>query len=119
MASTVGGANNPRWMAPELLTDAQATAAADVFAFGVVMWELLTWDIPWQTEQAFMVGGGGQEDPGMRARGVLQGLNARQPAIKVPWPCSCGAAPFAVLLRSHLTWPERPLSNLCRRSGLL
>ena len=57
LASTVGGANNPRWLAPELLDGQQATPAADVFAFGVVMWEVLTWDIPWQTEQAFVVSG--------------------------------------------------------------
>ena len=57
-ASTVGGANNPRWLAPEVLKGDPATPAADVFAFGVVMWEVLTWDIPWQTEQAFVVGGG-------------------------------------------------------------
>jgi serine/threonine protein kinase len=56
MASTVGGANNPRWMAPELLLGGQATFASDVFAFGVVMWEVLTWDIPWQTDPAFAVG---------------------------------------------------------------
>jgi hypothetical protein len=57
LASTVGGANNPRWLAPELLDGQQATPAADVFAFGVVMWEVLTWDIPWGTEQAFVVSG--------------------------------------------------------------
>jgi hypothetical protein len=39
---------NPRWLAPELLLPiGQATLASDVFAFGVVMWEVLTWDIPW------------------------------------------------------------------------
>jgi serine/threonine protein kinase len=59
LASSGGGATNPRWMAPEVLDGQQATPAADVFAFGVVMWEVLTWDIPWQTEQAFVVGVGG------------------------------------------------------------
>jgi serine/threonine protein kinase len=57
LVSTVGGANNPRWLAPEVLNGTPATFASDVFAFGVVMWEVLTWDIPWQTEQAFLVGG--------------------------------------------------------------
>jgi serine/threonine protein kinase len=38
---------NPRWLAPEIFDAAPYTAASDVFAFGVVMWELLTWDVPW------------------------------------------------------------------------
>ena len=59
LASSVGGANNPRWLAPEVLDGQQATPAADVFAFGVVMWEVLTWDIPWQRDPPFVVGGGG------------------------------------------------------------
>jgi serine/threonine protein kinase len=58
LASSVGGANNPHWLAPEVLDGQQATPAADVFAFGVVLWEVLTWDIPWQSEPAFAVGGG-------------------------------------------------------------
>jgi len=42
-----GGASNPRWLSPALLEGAPATTADDVFAFGVVMWEILVWDIPW------------------------------------------------------------------------
>jgi serine/threonine protein kinase len=38
---------NPRWLSPEVLAGHRATAASDVFAFGVVMWELLTWEVPW------------------------------------------------------------------------
>ncbi|PSC69274.1 Serine threonine-kinase CTR1 [Micractinium conductrix] len=38
---------NPRWLAPEILRGAKATAASDLFSFGVVLWELLTWEVPW------------------------------------------------------------------------
>lgn len=34
--------------APELVTGAsRATPACDVYAFGIVMWELLAWQLPW------------------------------------------------------------------------
>lgn len=42
------GAMNPRWLAPELLQGEKATQASDVYAFGVVLWELLTWELPWE-----------------------------------------------------------------------
>lgn len=38
----------PCWaQAPEILQGSKATAASDVFSFGVVLHELLTWEIPW------------------------------------------------------------------------
>jgi serine/threonine protein kinase len=40
-------ATNPRWLAPEILSGKGYTFASDVFAFGVILWELLTWTVPW------------------------------------------------------------------------
>jgi len=40
-------AMNPRWLAPEILDGTPASFASDVYAFGVCMWELLTWKIPY------------------------------------------------------------------------
>ncbi len=36
-----------RWVAPEVLAGSQYGKAADVYAFGVIMWEILTWQVPW------------------------------------------------------------------------
>ena len=38
---------NPRWLAPEVLKGKQAGVAADVYSFGVFLWELMTWELPW------------------------------------------------------------------------
>ena len=40
-------ASNPRWLAPEILSGRGYTFSSDVFSFGVIMWEFLTWQIPW------------------------------------------------------------------------
>ena len=36
-----------RWVAPEVLAGCHYGKAADVYAFGVIMWEILTWQVPW------------------------------------------------------------------------
>lgn len=33
--------------APECLEGGRATAASDIFSFGIVLFELLTWKLPW------------------------------------------------------------------------
>lgn len=40
-------ASNPRWLAPEILGGRGYTFSSDVYSFGVIMWELLTWRLPW------------------------------------------------------------------------
>ena len=37
-----------RWMAPEVLAGKRYDCAADVYSFGIILWELLTWQIPWE-----------------------------------------------------------------------
>ncbi|GAB4822160.1 hypothetical protein N2152v2_009206 [Parachlorella kessleri] len=49
VASSLPSVTNPRWLAPEVLSGQKPTLASDVFSFGVVMWEMLTWATPWET----------------------------------------------------------------------
>ena len=42
---------NPRWLALEVLKGARATPASDIYAMGMVMYELLTMDVPWPLEK--------------------------------------------------------------------
>ena len=46
---------NPRWLAPEVLGGGKASVASDIFGFGIVLWEILTCEIPWAGEQTFRV----------------------------------------------------------------
>ncbi len=48
-------AMNPRWLAPEVLGGEGATAASDVYSFGIVLWELLTWELPWARDNPWAI----------------------------------------------------------------
>ena len=39
-----------------MLRGERPTAASDLFAFGVVLWELLTWELPWGPMNPWQVG---------------------------------------------------------------
>lgn len=38
-----------RWLAPEVILGEPHTFASDVFSFGVILWEVLTWQVPWSS----------------------------------------------------------------------
>jgi serine/threonine protein kinase len=40
-------ATNPRWLAPEILSGKGYTFSSDVYSFGMILWEVLTWTVPW------------------------------------------------------------------------
>ena len=66
-AGDTEGPTNPIWLAPEIaLNDAEATAASDVYSFGMVLYELLTWKLPWEGYNAFQV------RPGLRHQGCSE-----------------------------------------------
>ena len=48
-------ATNPRWLAPEVLSGQPGQLPADVWAFGTVMWELMTWRLPFEDLNTFQV----------------------------------------------------------------
>ncbi|PRW45342.1 Serine threonine- kinase CTR1 [Chlorella sorokiniana] len=43
--------SNPTWLAPELLDGHPATAQSDIYALGLIMAELLLWELPFAEEQ--------------------------------------------------------------------
>ena len=38
---------NPRWTAPEVIRESAIGTAGDVYSFAIIMWEMLTWQIPY------------------------------------------------------------------------
>ncbi|GAB4822575.1 hypothetical protein N2152v2_009621 [Parachlorella kessleri] len=48
-------ATNPRWLAPEVLEGQPATLQSDVYSFGIVLWEVMTLDVPFANDNHFQL----------------------------------------------------------------
>lgn len=55
--TTLSGRGTPQWMAPEVLRNEPSDEKADVYSFGVIMWELATEQVPWDGLNAMQVVG--------------------------------------------------------------
>lgn len=52
---TMTQVGTPQWMAPEVLLGDKYSEKADIYSFGVVVWELATNEIPWDEINAVQV----------------------------------------------------------------
>ncbi len=95
-ASTAGGASNPRWLAPEQFNDEKATAATDVYSFGVFMWELLALKLPWLDVNAYTI-----------PTKVLAGQRPAMPAV-LPGPPALLAKYVALM---NKCWAQEPAAR--------
>lgn len=53
--TTKTGKGTPQWMAPEVLRSEPSDEKADVYSFGVILWELVTQKIPWENLNSMQV----------------------------------------------------------------
>uniref|UniRef100_A0A453HV54 non-specific serine/threonine protein kinase n=1 Tax=Aegilops tauschii subsp. strangulata TaxID=200361 RepID=A0A453HV54_AEGTS len=53
--TTKTGKGTPQWMAPEVLRNEPSNEKSDVYSYGVVLWELVTQKIPWDTLNTMQV----------------------------------------------------------------
>jgi serine/threonine protein kinase len=95
-ASSSAGVTNARWLAPEVLDGQGSTPASDVFSFGTVMWELLTWQLPWGSMQPWTI-----------TKQVLSGTTLVVPtAAKLPGPALPALGGYELLMRR--CWARDP-----------
>ena len=46
---------NPRWTAPEVIRNSTIGTAGDVYSFAIIMWEMLTWQQPYEEMMSVQV----------------------------------------------------------------
>jgi serine/threonine protein kinase len=47
--------HSQRWSSPEVVAEGRYSKQADVYSFGIVLWELLTWQEPWAGVNSFQI----------------------------------------------------------------
>ena len=47
---------NPRWTAPEVIREGAIGTSGDVYSFAIIMWEMLTWQQPYEEMMSVQVG---------------------------------------------------------------
>ncbi|CAN0855386.1 Serine/threonine-protein kinase EDR1 [Linum grandiflorum] len=53
--TTKTGKGTPQWMAPEVLRNEPSDEKSDIYSFGVILWEIATEKIPWDTLNSMQV----------------------------------------------------------------
>lgn len=103
----VAKVTNPRWSAPEVISHNVVSKSADVFSFAVVMWEMLTWQQPYDDMMSVQVGEGwwrhehgGSIADMLLSRGDLLGTCVTCHPAHTPGPPIHPIVPLLVLLHT-------------------
>ena len=96
---------NPRWLAPEVLEGKHPIKASDVYSFGIVMWEMLTYKLPWAQLSMYAIPGRVREGERPPILDMASIPGANEPAASV-------VIPEYVALMKHC-WAQNPKDRPC------
>jgi len=107
---STGIAGTPEWMAPEVIRQDRVSESADIFSFGVILWELVTGRKPWehltQTQVVYRVG---------YLEEVLPMPPETHPSLQALYAAASQMNPAS---RPKFTDIVSKLEQLCRESGV-
>ncbi|MEW5311348.1 MAG: hypothetical protein WDW38_003069 [Sanguina aurantia] len=92
---------NPRWLAPEVLQAGQSTKEGDVFSFSIIMWEIITWKLPFEDMETLQI-------IIKHARGVLRPVIPDQ-ADLMALPTGLNLQPYLKLMED--CWSQDPAAR--------
>ncbi|XP_062438839.1 mitogen-activated protein kinase kinase kinase 13 isoform X1 [Rhea pennata] len=87
------------WMAPEVIRNEPVSEKVDIWSFGVVLWELLTGEIPYKD---------------VDSSAIIWGVGSNSLHLPVPSTCPDG---FKILMRQ--TWQSKPRNRPSFRQTLM
>jgi serine/threonine protein kinase len=85
----------PMWMAPEIIMGKKYTEKADVYAFGIILWEILTRLEPYEEKEPMQI--------------VVEVVND---GLRPTMPADCAESPLVPLMKGqsranqHIDWPR-------------
>lgn len=110
-----GLVNSPEWSAPERLSGQAYGKAADVFSFGVCVWEMITLGVPWRENIDKGPAGGGEarsttEDGPFRDQ-VFHVMNAVPQGSRLVFPSPADVVPAFPEAAEVLPPPSYPCTT--------
>ena len=106
-----GMANSPAWSSPEVLQGARYGFPHDVFAFGYILWEILTLRIPWSAEDEACHGGRSSDvRVALAIESVIQGRRLPLPdPLELTAPCGLPSSAASGLVEViNACWSHEP-----------
>lgn len=77
---STNGLGTPLWMAPEVIARETYNNSADVYSYGIMLWEIASQVLPWDNELP--------DGPFLLNRLLVMIREERRPAVDAAWPAA-------------------------------